>query len=225
MSLGRSILRLFGIRVGSRRRPASGNWSNVTPVNSLPSWTAPDPSTPTPRPPPPDLADPKAQMEAIAVVAFDTVPLLNKEEARLLYTLEETVKSLGTGYRLMAQTSLGEIIQPVGTQGTSEERRRAYASINSKRIDFGVFNRYGRLVIAIEYQGSGHYQQHTFMRDAVKREAIRKAGVPYLEVPKDFIRGKVQAQILELLAPRSGPSKSPTGRTPSDWPTSPDNRH
>ncbi len=200
MSLGRHFLGFLGIRVRTRRKPHVPEWSNVRPVSSLPQWTETNPA-PAVRPMPPDLSDPKAQMEAIAVVAFETVPLLNKEEARLLYTLEETVKALGPGYRLMAQTSLGEIIQPVGKHGTSEDRRRAFASINSKRIDFGLFNRYGRLVIAVEYQGSGHYQQRTFMRDAVKREAIRKAGVPYLEIPKDFVRGKVQAQIIEILAP------------------------
>jgi hypothetical protein len=221
MSFGRSFLRLFGIRVRSRRKTRDRTWSNVTPVRTLPPWADPD-ATLSPRPAPPDLSDPKAQMEAIAIVAFETVPLLNREEARLLYTLEEAVKSLGAGYRLMAQTSLGEIIQPVGTHGSREDRRRAFASINSKRIDFCIFNRYGRLVIAIEYQGSGHYQERAFMRDAVKREAIRKAGVPYFEIPRDFIRGKVQAQIREVLAPpRGGPPMSPTGQTPSARPDHP----
>ena len=35
---------------------------------------------------------------------------------------------------------------------------------------------------AIEYQGHGHYQGTAAARDAVKKEALRKAGVRYIEV-------------------------------------------
>ena len=40
--------------------------------------------------------------------------------------------------------------------------------------------------LAVEYQGHGHYQNRAFMRDAVKREAVRKAGVPFLEIPAEY---------------------------------------
>ena len=35
---------------------------------------------------------------------------------------------------------------------------------------------------AIEYQGTGHHQGSAAARDAVKKEALRKAGIGYHEV-------------------------------------------
>lgn len=130
---------------------------------------------------------------------FEPVPLLNREEARLLPLLETTVREAGDGHRLMVQTSLGELIRPSQTQGTTEDRRRGFASINSKRLDFAIINRFGYLVLAIEYQGSGHFQTQSFMRDAVKREALRKTGIAMLEIPTRFTPDAVRASVLDIV--------------------------
>jgi hypothetical protein len=42
----------------------------------------------------------------------------------------------------------------------------------------------------VEYQGHGHYQERSFMRDAIKREAVRKAKVAFLEVPAEYTASK-----------------------------------
>ncbi len=128
-----------------------------------------------------NLTDPAAQMEAVHQSGFERTRLLNKEEALLLPILEDTVRSLGQGYRVMAQTSLGELIRPIGSNGNTENHRNALAAINSKRLDFAIIDQSNYLVCAVEYQGTGHYQDRAFMRDAVKREALRKAGVPMIE--------------------------------------------
>lgn len=148
-----------------------------------------------------DLRDPLAQIDAVSRCAFERAPLLNREEARLLPLLEATVRDAGDGHRLMAQTSLGELIRPSGTQGTAADRRRGFAAINSKRLDFAIIDRFGYLVLAIEYQGSGHYQTESFMRDAVKREALRKAGVAMFEIPTRFDPDTIRASVTEALAP------------------------
>lgn len=151
-----------------------------------------------------NLKDPMAQMDVIARVAFETTPLLNREEARLLPVLEAAVRDFGQGHRLMAQTSLGEILRPRDGSGTQDQMRDAYASINSKRLDFAIFDRWGHLRAAIEYQGSGHFSsQNSFMRDAVKREAVRKAGVPYIEIPNNFDAADVRNRIQHILRPVS----------------------
>ncbi|HEX9857447.1 MAG TPA: DUF2726 domain-containing protein [Paracoccaceae bacterium] len=151
----------------------------------------------------PDLSDPKNQMDAIAAADFETTPLLNREEARLLPVLEAATRDFGSGHRLMVQTSLGEILRPREGSCGKQALNAAYASINSKRIDFAVFNRFGHLVAAIEYQGTGHYQNHTFMRDAVKREAVRKAGVPYIEIPPDLPVEEIRSRLRAVLQPGS----------------------
>lgn len=148
---------------------------------------------------PRSMANPHDQMDAIAAVEFEVSPLLNREEARLLPVLEAAVREVGNGHRVMAQTSLGEIIRPKDTSANRTLRDAAYASINSKRLDFAVFDRSGKLVAAIEYQGSGHYQNKAFLRDAVKREALRKAGVPYVEVQDRFAPGEVNSRLRAIL--------------------------
>ena len=74
-------------------------------------------------------------------------------------------------------------------------------SINSKRLDFAVFDAEGTLILAIEYQGSGHYHEKSFIRDAVKKEALRKAGVPFLEVAKGSRPGELRERVQRILAP------------------------
>ena len=128
------------------------------------------------------LGDPKAQMEFISRVDFEPCRLLNKSEYGILQILERFTREIGGGYRVMAQTSLGEIIAPSTASGSEEARDLASRSINSKRLDFLVIDRFGMPALAVEYQGHGHYQNTAFMRDAVKREAVRKARGP---VPGD----------------------------------------
>jgi len=128
------------------------------------------------------LSDPLNQIDAIHEVRFEVQNLLNASESRLLPVIEETLAEIGKGHRVMAQTSMGEILRPVKTSGTRQARKDAFASINCKRLDFAVFDSRGWLVCAIEYQGDGHYQGKAFMRDAVKREVVRKAGVTWIEV-------------------------------------------
>ena len=54
-------------------------------------------------------------------------------------------------------------------------------------------------MIAVEYQGGGHYQGTATIRDAVKKEALSKAGVAYIEVfpgdSPDEIRLRVREQL------------------------------
>ena len=132
------------------------------------------------------MRDPHAQLAAIAKVNFERRRLMNKGEYRLFRFLEKTVADIAWGHRVMAQTSLGELIQPVWKTPSKAERRDAQSSINSKRVDFAIIDRFGLLVLAVEFQGSGHYHHKTFLRDAVKREALRRAGVELIEVQPDW---------------------------------------
>ena len=74
----------------------------------------------------------------------------------------------------MAQVSLGEFI--------ASEDKDAYLCVNSKRVDFALMDEKCRVVHALEYQGSGHHQGSAAARDAVKKEALRKAGIGYHEI-------------------------------------------
>jgi len=146
---------------------------------------------------------PVHQLDAIEAVEFETIPLLNKEEARLLPKLEQLVYEIAPDYRLMAQVSLAEILKPRGLGQTKVAQDRAFRAINAKRVDFAIFDRNGRVVAAIEYQGTGHYQNRAVVRDAVKREVFRKAGVLFVEAapetPFQEIAGPIEREIRRTL--------------------------
>lgn len=121
------------------------------------------------------------QVRTVEDSGFERRPLLNSEEARLLPVLERAARELGQGHRVMAQTSLGEVIRP-----TDRNDWAAQAAINAKRLDFAIIDRWGMLACAVEYHGTGHYQDSAALRDTVKREALRKAGVRMIEVHPGF---------------------------------------
>lgn len=183
-------------RSGSRRSRFRGRKGVVGP------WPATTPAR--------NVANPLDQIDAVSKVSFETVPLLNASEYRYLPVLEAATRDFGDGHRLMAQTSLGELIRPSPGSADAAARDAAYRSINSKRLDFALIDRRGRLVAAIEYQGSGHHQGQAFMRDAVKREALRRAGVAFIEIEADMPPPRLREAMQRLLRPdaATGPRRS-----------------
>ncbi len=153
------------------------------------------------------LGDPTAQMEFISKVDFKPRPLLNRSEYKILRILEEVSQDIPGGHRVMAQTSLGEVLAPQMASGSKAARDLAFRSINSKRLDFLVIDGYGIPVLAVEYQGHGHYNDRTFMHDAVKREAVRKAGIRFLEIPAEYDAKDLENEIRKALL--SNPARRP----------------
>lgn len=137
------------------------------------------------------------QMRAVEASSFERKPLLNREEAKILPLLERMVRESGKGYRVMAQTSLGEVIRP-----RPHDNFEAFGAINSKRLDFAIFDSRGLIVCAIEYQGTGHYQAGAAFRDTVKREALRKAGVRLIELHPGFAETRLAEEVDALLGGR-----------------------
>lgn len=144
------------------------------------------------------ISDPAWQMQFVSAVEFEPQPLLNKGEFQVLLLLESVSRELNAGYRVMAQTSLGEILRPKRTLRQTDADL-AYRSINSKRSDFIIVDRFGIAVLAVEYQGHGHYQGNAVQRDAVKREAFRSANIAFLEIPAGFQEPEVRRVVRQVL--------------------------
>ena len=56
---------------------------------------------------------------------------------------------------------------------------------------------------AIEFQGTGHHQNAAAERDAVKKEALRRAGIGYVEVVSGDTPAELRAMVRKL-AGRAG---------------------
>ncbi|QDH35873.1 DUF2726 domain-containing protein [Porphyrobacter sp. YT40] len=145
------------------------------------------------------------QLKAVAAAPFTARPLLNRSEAKVFETLGEAVSARNPGWKVMAQVSVGEFLASPDTE--------AFRAVNSKRIDFALMDENCCVRHAIEYQGSGHYAgTSAAARDAIKKEALRKAGIGYHEV----VAGQTTPSELKALVDKLVPAQRGDMREPSD---------
>jgi hypothetical protein len=136
------------------------------------------------------------QLKAVMKADFKPRALLNRPEGQVFKALDRIVVARNPQWQVMAQVSLGEFL--------ASEDREAYACINSKRVDFALMDADCRVRHALEYQGSGHHQGSAAARDAVKKEALRKAGVGYHEVVAGHTTPAELKRLVEKLVPAAG---------------------
>jgi len=140
----------------------------------------------------PDSAD---QLRTVMNASFSIQPLLNKSETRVFKELDRSVIARNPEWQVMAQVSLGEILRCKDAE--------AYSCINAKRVDLLLVDGDCLPRHAIEYQGSGHHQGTAAARDAVKKEALRRAGIGYHEVISGHTTPAELRQLVEKLIPNS----------------------
>lgn len=165
---------------GKNRRDGKGRFGRF---NAVPQRGAPERQAL-------DAAD---QLRLVMEAAFQSRPLLNKPEARLFRELDRMVIARNPDWQVMAQVSVGEFV--------ASDDPDACLCINSKRVDLLLVDGDCRARHAIEYQGTGHHQGTAAARDAVKKEALRKAGIGYDEV----VAGKTTPSDLQRLVEKVVP--------------------
>ena len=124
------------------------------------------------------LLDAAEQLRVVMAAEFKPRPLLNKGEARLFAELDKLVIARNPGWQVMAQVSVGEFVMSPDADCRARH--------------------------AIEYQGTGHHQGSAAARDAVKKEALRKAGIGYHEVVAGQTTPKELRLLVEKLVPTMG---------------------
>jgi Protein of unknown function (DUF2726) len=137
--------------------------------------------------------NPTEQLRTVMNAEFKPRVILNKRETRVFAAIEQTIRELEMDWRLMAQVSLGEVLW--------SDDKPAYWAINSKRVDMLIVDTKGMPLHAIEYQGSGHHiGGDAAARDAVKKEALRKAGIGYIEVSQGDTVPELRLKLAKLSA-------------------------
>ncbi|MGK6354596.1 DUF2726 domain-containing protein [Sphingomonas sp. DT-207] len=132
--------------------------------------------------------DAAEQLRRVMDAHFKPRALLNKPERRLLACIDKVLAEESPGWRAMGQVSLGEILW--------SDDKDAFWAINAKRVDLLIVDAECRPLHAIEFQGSGHHLgAETAARDAVKKEALRRAGIGYVEV----VTGNTPAEVREMV--------------------------
>ncbi|OOF37977.1 hypothetical protein BKK49_10710 [Rodentibacter rarus] len=61
-------------------------------------------------------------------------------------------------------------------------KEKHFFSINQLRADFLIIDRFGKPVLVIEYQGTGHRLNNSTDRDTRKRYACNKVGIELIEI-------------------------------------------
>jgi hypothetical protein len=120
----------------------------------------------------------KMQLRRVRQAPFKKQKLMNFSEFVVFRTIEQDVALKRCGFWVVAQAPLGEILK--------SNHEKGFRAVNGKRVDMLIVDRGGWPILAIEYQGEGHYSDTSSLRDAIKRTALTKAGSGYLEIfPKD----------------------------------------
>lgn len=136
----------------------------------------------------PDAAE---QLRSVMDADFKLRPLLNRPERRLLAVIDQALTEYSPGWRAMAQVCLGEIL--------ASQDQDAFLAINTKRVDLLIVDANCQPLHAIEFQGSGHHQGTAAARDAVKKEALRRAGIGYVEVVSGDTPAEVRGMVRKLV--------------------------
>jgi len=161
----------------ARRKVAAGPWTPKP--DAVPSKV-------------PDAAD---QLRTVMGAEFTVQPLLNRSEAKVFASLDRMVIARNPTWQVMAQVSLGEVLR--------SKNKDAYLCINSKRVDLMLVDGDCQPRHAIEYQGGGHHQGTAAARDAVKKEAMRRAGIGYHEVVAGVTTAAELKRLVERLVPET----------------------
>lgn len=135
------------------------------------------------------------QLRTVMAADFRARALLNRPEAAVFKALDSAVIARNPGWQVMAQVSLGEFL--------GSEDKDAYFAVNSKRVDFALMDDRCQVRHALEYQGTGHHLAGgaAAARDAVKKEALRKAGIGYHEVVAGHTTPAELQRLVERLVP------------------------
>ncbi len=168
-------------------RGRRGDSGKATVVQGLGKPLKPVPLKGTPERAALDAAD---QLRIVMGAQFKPRALLNKPERRVLSHLDRILVEDAPGWRAMGQVSLGEIL--------ASDDGEAYWAINSKRVDILIVDAECTPLHAIEFQGEGHHLGTAAARDAVKREALRRAGIGYVEVMSGDTPSELRGKIRKL---------------------------
>lgn len=176
---------------GQRRAERRAYWKGRN-ATGKPNWQIPPSERPEKQPV--DMA--AEQLKTVMRADFKSRSLLNRSEARVFRELDRMVVERNPAWQVMAQVCVGEFL--------SSDDADASRCINSKRVDLLLMDDECRARHALEYQGDGHHQGSAAARDAIKKEALRKAGVGYHEVVSGHTtRSDLQRLIEKLVPPKS----------------------
>ncbi len=136
--------------------------------------------------------DRSEQLRLVSYAKFSGRRLMTVDEERVFNTLGSIIAGMGLDWRVMAQINLGEIIDT--------DDAAALAAVRDQHIDMLIVSADQLPIAAIEYAGNTVAAADVAVQDAIKREALRRAGIAYLEIVAEDSDADLQEQMRRLLA-------------------------
>lgn len=143
------------------------------------------------------VVDSAADLRLVSDAGFASKPLLSAREADVLGYVETVAAESGQGWRVVPQVRLVDIIASADAE--------ANAVIGEHRLDMLVVSARHLPVAALDYQPLGQLKDDSALRDAIKREALRRADIPFIEIRANEPLDDLKAQLLRLAAMPAAP--------------------
>lgn len=157
---------------------------------------------PAPRPrAEPTTRGPAQQLEDVNAISFSARAAMTPDEARMRVLVQAVLNEFGAGYMIMARTALSALLEPCHA-AVGPERANAIAAVENKFLDFGIFDRAGRCILALDVTSSATPAVgNKALERAVVQNALSQAGLPLAKLTSQDTPAEVRSKIAGFLKP------------------------
>ena len=155
----------------------------------------------------PATRTPAQQLQDVSAISFNSRPALTPDEARTRVLVQSVLNEFGAGYMIMARTALSAILQP-SADAVGAERAHGLRAIQDKFVDFGVFDRTGRCLLALDVSSALQEKAGIGQDKAIVQQAIAKANIPLAVISMQDTPADIHTKI--------APHLSATARVPQN---------
>ena len=133
----------------------------------------------------PQAFDSVTRLRLVSDTNFSLRRLLTEREAERLAEVEGILADLEVDWRVMPQVSLSDIL--------AAEDESAWRALGGQRVAMVILAANQMSIAAIDFQPMGQVREEDAVLDAVRREALRRSGIEYIEMRandgSDMLRG------------------------------------
>jgi len=193
------------LRAAKRGKPARP--ARRSSLEALAEMTSPrTPAAPAAAPKP----TPEQELADVTAVPFIARPALTADEARMRVIVQAALNELKAPYMIMARTQLSALLEPA-RETTGPARAAACAGITEKTLDLGLFDRAGRLTLALDLHGARPATPAGAQAKAVVTAALSQAGICSVTLDMSDAPADVIAKITPYLPQATLAQQMPHG--------------
>lgn len=193
-------------RTGKSQKPETA--SAKSSLDALANMVSPR-QTAAQSPAAPQKRSAEDQLQDVSSVSFLPRPALSADEARMRVIVQAAINEMKAPLMIMARTSLNALVEP-GRELVGPERANALAAIDGKCIDFGLFDRAGRMVLALDIQQARTASSSAATDRAIVAAVLKGAGIAALTIHPEDGPSELAARIAPLVGAHVGQQTSRT---------------